>query len=95
MENTKPVINIGILAISWLDTIKSKVCFAPAKIITGKDNKKENLLANLILNPNNKLAVKVIPDLETPGIMATLCAIPINNDLLVDNSLIPKDLFAC
>ena len=51
----------------------------PAPIITGIDNKKENLAASGADKPIRRPIQMVIPDLEIPGIIAPACANPIIN----------------
>ena len=41
-----------------------------ARVIEGMPNKKENLAASLLSQPDNKAVEIVTPDLETPGIIA-------------------------
>ena len=59
-----------------------------ARIITGIESKTANFRASTREKPKNKPAAKVIPERETPGISAILCASPIKNASLYDNSLI-------
>ncbi len=43
----------------------------------GVERRKENLAAASLSNPLNKLAEIVIPERETPGMIAKACATPI------------------
>ncbi len=51
---------------------------ATAPRIAGIANKNENLIAATMLRPKYKLAVIVIPDRDTPGMIAKHCAQPMN-----------------
>ena len=53
----------------------------PAPAITGIDNKNENFADSLAENPKNKERVMVIPDLDTPGIIANACPKPIRTEV--------------
>ena len=46
--------------------------------IAGIPMRKENLAAVCLSIPENKAEVRVMPDLETPGIIEKACEIPIN-----------------
>ena len=66
--------------------INFKVWWDPAAKITGIDITKEILLLANKLKPRNKPAVTVMPDLDTPGIIANAWAIPKNIMCLIDRS---------
>ena len=49
----------------------------PAKVIAGIPRRKENLAASWRCQPFSRAALNVIPDRETPGMIASTCASPI------------------
>ena len=59
---------------SLKDEINSTIA---ANEIAGMPKRKENFAASLLSHPDNKLVDIVIPDLETPGIIANACEMPI------------------
>ncbi len=49
-------------------------------LIAGMPSKNEYLVASFFFQPSNSAIDIVIPDLETPGIIANACPIPIFNE---------------
>ena len=60
---------------SLKDEINSTIA---ANEIAGMPKRKENFAASLLSHPDKKQVDIVTPDLETPGIIANACEIPIN-----------------
>ena len=60
----------------------SKAVRSPAPVMAGIANRNENLAASFPDIPRARLVLMVIPERETPGMMATACASPIRNPLL-------------
>ena len=54
-----------------------KILAKAANDIAGIPSKKENFAASTLLQPIKRAIVMVIPDLETPGMIAKDCAKPI------------------
>ena len=54
------------------------VVYNVAATIIGIESKKDIFADEVLLNPNSSAAVIVTPDLEVPGIIANVCANPIN-----------------
>ena len=59
---------------SLKDEINSTIA---ANEIAGMPKRKENFAASLLSHPDKKLVDIVTPDLETPGIIANACEMPI------------------
>ena len=67
---TGPVISFKVKSLSFKTA-------APA--IIGIESKNETLALAIRVNPKNNAALIVMPERETPGIIAKACAQPINN----------------
>ena len=67
----------GPYDINWFPLIELKISTKAAKDIAGIPSKKENFAASTLFQPNKRAMVMVIPDLDTPGIIAKDCAKPI------------------
>ena len=72
-EDKNPAINI--LSIPEFNILCSFI--SPAPNIIGVASKKEKRAASFLDNPKNNAAAMVIPERDTPGIIANACAKPI------------------
>ena len=75
-DATTPIMKLTS-TIDGLAIMRGILTRAAPKII-GVDNKKENLAALDLVSPSKSPAVMVMPDRETPGIIASICARPIS-----------------
>ena len=60
----------GPYDINWFPLIELKISTKAANDIAGIPSKKENFAASTLSQPSKSAIVMVIPDLETPGIIA-------------------------
>ena len=60
----------GPYDINWFPLIELKISTKAANDIAGIPSKKENFAASTLCQPSKRAIVMVIPDLETPGIIA-------------------------
>ena len=83
-ETRIPSVKFTVIIEEFEITCGSLTMAAPK--IMGVDNKNENLAAPSLVTPINNPVVIVIPERETPGIIASVWDIPIN-------MLVPKVIF--